>query len=52
MCGSSENCCPRDMYFDEKMLKKTNSTGYVDEVIVRVVKRDESHVRLRGLNIV
>ena len=21
-CEPSENCCPRDMYFDEKMLKK------------------------------
>ena len=36
---SSENCCPRDVYFT-KDVEKTNSSGYVDEEI-RLVRRDE-----------
>ena len=42
MRGSSANCCLRDMYFDEKMLRKQIVLGYVDEEIVRVVERDQS----------
>ena len=34
-------------------MKKTSSAGYVNEKkIVRVVRRDESHVRLGGYKIV
>ena len=43
MRGSSENCCLRDVYFDEKMLRKLKVLDYVDEKeIVRVVGRDQS----------
>ena len=37
----------------QKDVEKTNSSGYVDEKeIVRLVRRDESHVRSGGSNIV
>ena len=49
---SSENCCSRDVYFT-KDVEKTNSSGHVDEKeIVRLVRRDERHVRSGGSNIV